>query len=89
MTKFKIVYDRPGCIGAGSCVTQDPERWQMDFADNKAVLKNGVKNTETEMLELELEGDQSTLDKLLKGAQACPVIVIHVYNKDTGEKVYP
>lgn len=82
MTEFKVVYDRKNCIGAGSCAVVDPERFFMDD-DGKATLKGSSKDADgNDVLEFE-----SNDNKVVEAAQACPVNVIHVYNKKTGEKL--
>ena len=79
---LRIVYDRPGCIGAAACVAIAPKVWIMND-DGKADLIGGKKISENEW-ELEVAEDiQLNLD----AAQGCPVNVIHVYDKETGEKL--
>ena len=39
--KYKVVYERKNCIGAGSCISVFPERWKMDSRDDKADLLGG------------------------------------------------
>jgi len=62
--KYKIVYDRPGCIGAGSCVTACPENWSM-APDNKANFKKKIIS-------------EKELPKNMEAAKVCPVNVIHI-----------
>lgn len=83
MTKvLRIVYDRPGCIGAAACVAIAPKVWVMND-DGKADLIGGKKISDTEW-ELEVSDDiQLNLD----AAMGCPVNVIHVFDKETGEKL--
>jgi len=87
MAKPKVEHDRPDCIGCGACVAIAPDFWVMDESDNKADLKKCqkvMKGNETvkEILELEEKDFQINRD----AAEACPVNVIHVYDK-TGKKV--
>jgi len=65
---YKIVYDRDGCIGAGSCVAANPENWFME-ADNKANFKKEI-ITEKE------------LAKNMEAAKVCPVTVIHIEDQN-------
>jgi len=65
---YKIVYDRDGCIGAGACVTANPDNWVM-AEDNKANFK---KETITE----------EELEKNMDAAKVCPVNVIHIEDQD-------
>jgi ferredoxin len=71
--KYKIEYDREGCIGAGSCVAACPENWEM-AADNKANFK------QKEITEKELKAN-------MDAAAVCPVNVIHIIDKKTGTKL--
>ena len=70
--RYKIEYDRQGCIGAGAC-TAVSKNWKMED-DGKA---NPVK---TEFSEEEFE-------EQLEAAQVCPVNVIHIIDKHTGKKI--
>ena len=83
MTTYRIVYEREGCIGAASCSAVHPEEWKLDD-ENKAVLKNS-KEIKPSIFELEIEEEK--LEQHLASARACPVNVIHIYNKETGEKL--
>lgn len=86
MVKYIIRYEREGCIGAAACVGMDGKNWVLDVQDGKANLTEGTLNTETNVWEKEV--DESELETVLTGAKACPVLVIHVFNKETGEKLF-
>lgn len=73
MGKYVIEYDREGCIGAGSCVGACPSNWTM-AEDGKADLANK-----------EIDEEQLSCNK--EAAESCPVNVIHIVNKETGEKL--
>ena len=83
MTTYKVVYEREGCIGAAACSAIAPARWSLDD-ENKAVLK-GSKETSKQVFELEIGEEE--LEEQLAAARSCPVNVIHIYNKETGEKL--
>lgn len=72
--EFELVYDREGCIGAASCVAVYPEQWDL-AADGKADYKVLTFNKEE-------------LERNLEAAKSCPVNVIRIKNKKTGEMVY-
>ncbi len=82
--KYKIVYDRINCIGAGSCAITYPERWVMNNTDDKADL---IKGTLVSEHIWEVEFNEEELEKFLESAQVCPVNVIHVYDIETGKKL--
>ena len=70
----KIVVDRTACIGARSCVLVAEKTFQMDEENLAYVTKNGSAYDDDETIKL--------------AAQSCPVLAIHLYNKD-GKKVFP
>lgn len=74
MGRYKIVYDRDACIGAGSCEAANPENWKLDQASGKAVVGK-------------VEIDDAEVQKNLEAAQACPVAAIKIFNEETGEEV--
>ena len=84
--KYLIEYDRGNCIGAAACAAVAPEFWSMD-EDNKANLAEASKNTDNSLQTREVELDESELNNLLESAKTCPVNVIHVIDKETGEKL--
>jgi ferredoxin len=75
MPKVKIIYNREGCIGAGSCCVVCPKYWKMGD-DNKANLLGSKKNEETKNYELEIEVDEKDFACLKESANSCPVQVI-------------
>ena len=78
--KYKVTYDREGCISAAACVAVDPEKWVLDAADGRANLIGGAKNPTTGFFELEI--DESQLEKMKEAAQVCPVLIIHIYDEN-------
>lgn len=83
--KYKIVYDREGCIGVAACAAEFPERWQMS-QDGKADLIGSEKVNENES-EFILEIGEEELEAMKRAAQSCPVNVIHIIDLETGEKI--
>ena len=84
--KYKIVYDRDNCIGAGSCTAVFAERWAMNNKDDKADLVGGVLDTSSKRM-MVLEFSQEELERFMESAQVCPVNVIHIIDLETGEKL--
>ncbi len=68
----RIVIDRQACIGAQSCVVVAPGIFQMDEQNLAYVVDPDAHDEET----------------LLMAAQSCPVLAIHLFDKD-GKKVFP
>ena len=71
--KLNIRIDRDECIGDGLCVNEAPETFELDD-DAKAVV---------------LENSTDELEAILEAARSCPLDIIVVEDKETGEKLYP
>lgn len=67
MAKYRIEYDREGCIGAAACIAVAPNAWKMG-EDGKAV-------------QLVKEFDEKELQLHLDAARSCPVNVIHIVDE--------
>lgn len=74
MAKFKIVHDRPICIGCGSCAATCPDFWEL-AKDGHSCLKSS-KKADGENYELEL----GEIVCNQEAAELCPVNCIHIYN---------
>ncbi len=83
MGKYLIQYDRNGCIGAGVCAAVAPDHWVMN-QDGKADLVDCKQVAEGQF---EREIDESELEINKQAAEGCPAVVIHIINKETGEKI--
>jgi ferredoxin len=83
MPKFIIKLDREGCIGGAACEGTIPTLFNV--ANYKCDIIGGKKNEDN--TEQTIEIDEKDLKKVLEAAQSCPVTVIHIINKDTGEKL--
>ncbi|RME53688.1 ferredoxin [Candidatus Woesearchaeota archaeon] len=73
MGKYKIEFDREACIGAAACAAVLPEVWEIQD-DGKPIVKIP-------------EFDDDALEANMEAAKACPVNVIHIVNKETGERL--
>ena len=88
MTEHKVEHDRPGCIGCGACAAVAPELWEMSGVDGKSDLITCERKEENGEVVLEFSGiSQDDFGKQKEAAESCPVNVIHIVNKDTGEKL--
>ena len=85
--KYKVIYQKSGCIGAGACEYTFPEGWFYDKETSIATLKDPAteKTDEKEVLII----DESTYEKHLEAAQVCPVAIIEIFDMETGKRVYP
>jgi len=81
--KYIVKYDRENCIGAASCVAVQPNDWEI-VDDGKADLKQAQKDGNGFWIK---EIDESELAAYKESAEVCPVNVIHIYDKETGEKI--
>ena len=79
----QIQHDRPGCIACGACAAVAPDFWDMDPNDGKSNLKNCKKVGDQE--HRDLLDDEFETNK--EAAECCPVNVIHIINKETGDKI--
>ncbi len=84
MGKYKIEFDREGCIGAAVCDAVCPKHWKM-ADDGKVNLIEGKKQGSSEIYEKEI--DEADFEAMKQAADGCPVKVIHITNKETGEKL--
>ncbi len=76
MSNFKIVHDRPTCIGCGICAAINPDHWIMSTEDGKSDVIGSELDGTNEVLEIEELGND------FDAAEACPVNCIHLYEKD-------
>ncbi len=83
MAKHQIQHDRPNCIGCAACAAVAPDYWEM-HDDGKSDIKNS-KLLETGWEELDIEEKDYQLNK--EAAEACPVNVIHIVDKETKKKI--
>ncbi len=70
---YKIVVDREACIGARSCAIVAANTFIMD-EENLAYVAENVDIDDEETIKM--------------GAQSCPVLAIHLYDKE-GNKIFP
>lgn len=84
--KYKIVYDRDNCIGAGSCTAVFAEKWVMNAKDDKADLVGGRWETSPKRV-MVLEFTEEELAWFMEAAQVCPVNVIHIIDLETGKEL--
>lgn len=82
---YRIVYDRSGCIGAGTCEALDPEDFEL-VEDGLADLKEGEEVSDDVW---EKEVPENREEAALEAARGCPVNVIKIIDTDTGEQLYP
>lgn len=84
--RYKIVYDREGCIGAAACVAAYPERWSL-VDDGKADIIGDGATKNDDNTQQELEFSEEEFQKMMDAAQSCPVNVIHVVDLESGERL--
>ena len=70
----KIVVDRDACIGARSCAIAAANTFEVDD-ENLALVKSDPSKFDDD-------------DTIMRGAEACPVLCIHLYDAD-GNQIFP
>ncbi len=71
---MKIIFDRNKCIGAFSCVQEDPDSWK-PAEDGKVNLES---SSETKPGIFECVVDKNNADKARIAAAVCPAAAIRV-----------
>ncbi|HLD85356.1 MAG TPA: ferredoxin [archaeon] len=82
MAKYKILYDREGCIGAAACAAVS-ERWVI-AKDGKADLSGSAQDDAGWFI---AEIGEEELQKEIEAAKACPVLVIHIKDENGNQIV--
>jgi len=82
--KYRVELDREGCIGAAACVAVDSDNWTI-VEDGKVDLKDSNQDTKTKFFVRVI--DESELTKWKEAAEACPVVVIHIIDLETGKRI--
>lgn len=81
MGKFKVIYDKNSCIGAGACVVLSPDIFQP--SDDGKVNLLGARDLGNEKFELITNSKES----ILEAAESCPVQAIKVIDLDTEKEL--
>ncbi len=81
--KFIVQHDRPECIGCAACTAVAPEFWEMNDDEKSDII--GGKDKDDGWQELDIDDKDYTEN--FEAAESCPVNVIHIVNKKTGEKI--
>jgi len=82
-SEYVLQHDRPNCIGCAACEAVAPDFWEMN-GDGKSDIKNG-KNKDNGWQELHF--NEKNFQENKDAADSCPVNVIHIVKKETGEKL--
>ena len=80
---YTLQHNRPDCIGCAACEAVAPDVWEMN-EDGKSDIKGG-KDKDNGWQELDFNEKDFQLQK--DAADSCPVNVIHIVKKETGEKI--
>lgn len=85
---YTIDHDRPNCIGCGACAAVAPEFWEMSALDGKSDVKDSQHEEDVgEIVREKLDINDEHYTKNREAADCCPVNVIHLINRETGEKI--
>ena len=70
---YKIVINRPACVGAGTCIEEAENTFDFDDQD-KAIILSETGNSD---------------DEILYAAQCCPANAIILIDPETGKQIWP
>jgi len=88
MADLLIDHDRPGCIGCGACAAINPKHWVISSVDGKSDVIGAEKVVESgEVVQEKLDLAQEDHAINTQAAECCPVNVIHIVDKRTGERL--
>ena len=88
MPEFTIDHDRPNCIGCGACAAVNPQFWTISPVDGKSDIVNSARVEDAgEIVRETLDIAEPDYAKNREAADCCPVNVIHLIDKKTGEKL--
>lgn len=81
--KIKLRISKELCIGAQTCVVEDPEHFVMDDYEGKADVR---KDSQSEIVrELELEVTEEQKERYIQIAQFCPTQAIIVCDENDNQ----
>ena len=85
---YTINHDRPNCIGCGACAAVAPDFWEMSAVDGKSDVKGSEREEDAgEIVREKLDIPAEQYIKNKEAADCCPANVIHLINRETGEKI--
>ena len=73
--KYKIEFDRVACIGAAACCAVAPENWVMREDGKPDLIYDEI--------------GEDKLKENIEAAEVCPVRVIKILQKKTGQQLAP
>ena len=76
MAKYKIEYNKDGCIGALACSAVAEKFWIPTKENDKVDLANATYNEETRKYELIIDEADLAVNK--EAEEVCPVLVIKI-----------
>ncbi len=83
MTKLKVFYNKEKCIGAGNCVSSNPENFKL--VEGKAVLKDSV--GQEGIYAFDFDVNEEDYKKFVEAGELCPVNAILVRDMDKDENI--
>ena len=83
MPKYQIQHDRPNCIGCAACAAVCPAFWEMNDDGKSDIINSKTRADGWE----EKDIDEKDFEGNKEAADACPVNVIHLIEKDTKKKI--
>lgn len=84
--KLTIKVDKSLCIGSGTCVSVDPDNFELN-KEGKSTIKRSKKE-KSQGFEMEIEVDEKGLEKFLTAAKSCPTQAISIID-EKGKQLFP
>lgn len=81
--KYRIIHNKPDCIGCGACVAVHPDGWEMND-DGKADIIGGEHKKDGTQ-EKDIKEEQLQLN--MEAAESCPVNVIHIKDEENDKEL--
>ena len=85
--RYRVEYNRNGCIGADICTFIDPDHFVM-ASDNKVDMIGGVEKDKPGVFVMEVEGNLDDMcNEIRRAADSCPAGVIRIIEIATGRRI--
>ncbi len=86
--RYRVEYNRKGCIGAFMCSFIDPDHFKENYDDSKVDMVGDGVRKEGDIFVMEVEGNLEDMGNLVRrAADSCPAGVIRIFDLETGQRI--